>query len=115
MADDHPAHLAQVLQILNDEFEILAMASDGETALNTALALQPDIVILDFAMPRRNGIQTARELRKRGFRSAILFLTIQADPDYMEVLADLGAGYVSKLKMQTELVPAIRAALAKQR
>jgi DNA-binding NarL/FixJ family response regulator len=113
MADDHPGNLARVLEILGDEFEILAQVADGATALSCALALQPDILILDFAMPRMNGIQTARELRKRGYRSSILFLSIQADADYMEALNEIGARFVSKLRMQTELAPAIRAELNK--
>jgi DNA-binding NarL/FixJ family response regulator len=114
LADDHPGNLDRVSRTLGDEFEILAKVADGVAAFDCALRLQPDILILDFAMPHMNGIQTARELRKRGFPSAILFLAIQADADYLEVLNEIGAGYVSKPRMQTELVPAIRAELRKR-
>jgi DNA-binding NarL/FixJ family response regulator len=115
LADDHPGNLDRISRTLGDEFEILAKVADGVEAVDCALELQPDILILDFAMPRMNGIQTARELRKQGFPSAILFLAIQADADYLQVLDQIGAGYVSKLRMQTELVPAIRAELLNRR
>jgi DNA-binding NarL/FixJ family response regulator len=114
LADDHQGNLDRVTRTLGDQFDILAKVSDGVAAFNCALQLQPDILILDFAMPNMNGIQTARELRKRGFQSAILFLAIHADADYMQVVDEIGAGYVSKLRMQTELVPAIRAELLKR-
>jgi DNA-binding NarL/FixJ family response regulator len=115
LADDHPGNLERTSRTLGEEFEILARVRDGVEAFQSALELQPDILILDFSMPRMNGIQTARELRKRGFCSAILFLTIHIDDDYMEVLHEIGAGFVSKLRMQTELIPAIRNELQKKR
>jgi CheY-like chemotaxis protein len=114
LADDHPANLQRVSQILDNEFEVVAKVHDGLEALNSARQLEPDILILDFSMPGMNGIQVARDLRNNGYRSAILFLTIQADDDYMEVLQELGAGFVSKLHMQKELIPAIRAELRKR-
>ena len=113
LADDHPGNLERISRTLGDEFNILAKVRDGLAAFQSVLELQPDILILDFSMPRMNGIQAASELRKRGFRSAILFVTIQADDDYMEVLSEIRAGFVSKQKIQTELVPAVRAELQK--
>ena len=115
MADDHLGNLERVCETLSTDFEVLAQVQDGLTAFHAAIELQPDILILDFSMPKMDGIQTARELRKRNFRSAILFLTIHADDGYMEVLSELRAGYVSKVRMQTNLVPAIRAELRKNR
>jgi DNA-binding NarL/FixJ family response regulator len=114
LADDHPGNLDRISRILGDEFEILAEVADGVAAFDRALELQPDILILDLAMPKMNGIQTGRELRKRGFTPAILFLTIHADADYLQAMAEIGAGYVSKIRMQAELVPAVRAELRKR-
>ena len=114
LADDHPGNLDRVARTLGDQFEILAQVADGVAAFNHALELQPDILILDFAMPNMNGIQTARELRKRGFQSAILFVSIKADMDYMQAMEEIGAGYVSKSRMQTELLPAMQAELHKR-
>src|ERR1700753_1388457 len=111
VADDHLGNLERVCETLSTDFEVLAQVQDGLTAFHAAIELQPDILILDFSMPKMDGIQTARELRKRNFRSAILFLTIHADDDYMEVLSELRAAYVSKVRLQTNLVPAIRAEL----
>jgi DNA-binding NarL/FixJ family response regulator len=115
VADDHPGNLDRVAKTLGDEFEILAQVGDGVAAFHSALEHQPDVLILDFSMPRMHGIQAARELRKRGFRAVILFLSIQADADYMEVLHEIGAGFVSKLRLETNLIPAIKAELQKKR
>ena len=79
VADDHLGNLERVCETLSTDFEVLAQVQDGLTAFHAAIELQPDILILDFSMPKMDGIQTARELRKRNFRSAILFLTIHAD------------------------------------
>jgi DNA-binding NarL/FixJ family response regulator len=113
LADDHPGMLDHLSRILGDRFEIVATASDGIEAVDRALQLQADVVILDFSMPNMNGVQTGRELRNRGCKSAIVFLTIHADPDYMQAVAEIGAGCVAKVRMDTDLIPAINAALRK--
>ncbi len=69
LADDLTAVLSAVATLLQDSFEIVGMASDGRTALDTALALQPDLVVLDISMPDMSGIEVARELKRRGCRS----------------------------------------------
>jgi DNA-binding NarL/FixJ family response regulator len=114
LADDHKGILDRISRTLTDQFEIIATVSDGLAAFDCTLRLQPDVLILDFAIPNMNGIQIGRELRKRGIKSAIVFLTIQVDPDYMQAVAEIGAGYVSKRRMQTDLISAIRAELCKK-
>jgi DNA-binding NarL/FixJ family response regulator len=113
LADDHEGVLARVSRLLGNEFKVVAQVRDGMDALNYATLLRPDAVILDFCMPSMDGVCAARELRKRGIRSAIVFLTIQLDPDYMQAAEEIGAGYVPKDRMQSDLLPTIRRELGK--
>jgi DNA-binding NarL/FixJ family response regulator len=113
LADDHQGILNRVSGLLADEFEVIAQLGDGAEVLHHATRLQPDAVILDFFMPTIDGIHAARELRKRGIRSAIIFLTMQRDPDYMDAAEEIKAGYVLKTRMQSDLLIAIRQELLK--
>ena len=113
LADDRTAVLSAVTTLLQESFEIVGMVSDGRTALDTALALQPDLVVLDISMPDMSGIEVARELKRRGCRSRIVFLTVHEDEDIRATcLAAGGLGYVLKVRMETDLIPAMNEALA---
>ena len=112
LADDLTAVLSAVATLLQDSFEIVGMASDGRIALDTALALQPDLVVLDISMPDMSGIEVARELKRRGCGSRIVFLTVHDDEDIRATcLAAGGQGYVLKVLMETDLIPAMNKAL----
>jgi DNA-binding NarL/FixJ family response regulator len=112
LADDLTAVLTAVSTLLQESFEIVGMVSDGRIALNTALALQPDLVVLDISMPEMSGIEVARELKRRGCRSRIVFLTVHEDEDIRATcFAAGGLGYVLKVLMETDLIPAMNEAL----
>ena len=113
LADDHEEFLAVEARLLEPEFEIVTTAHDGRAAIEEAGRLDPDALILDISMPGLSGIETARNLRATGSRAKIIFLTIHADPDYIR--AGLAAGataYVVKSRLASDLVPALREALA---
>jgi DNA-binding NarL/FixJ family response regulator len=114
LADDHQGVLARVSRLLENEFELVAQVTNGLDALNYATLLKPDAAILDFSMPGMDGVSAARELRRRGIRSAIVFLSIQLDPDYIQVAEEIGAGYVPKTRMQSDLLATIRRELFKK-
>ena len=83
-------------------------------ALDAILRLKPDPAVLDISMSAMNGIEVARELRKRSSGIKIVFLTVYKGPDFVEAcLAAGGEGYVSKMLISTDLIPAIREVLAK--
>jgi DNA-binding NarL/FixJ family response regulator len=113
LVDDLTAVLSAVANLLQNSFEIVGMVSDGAAALNTALALRPDLVVLDISMPGMSGIEVARELRRRGCSSKIVFLTVHADADIRATcFAAGGLGYVVKVLMESDLIPAMNEALA---
>jgi DNA-binding NarL/FixJ family response regulator len=113
VAEDLAPVLTTVTAFLRESFDVVAMASDGRTALEATLKLAPDLVVLDISMPELSGIEVAQELKKRGNKSKIVFLTVHEDSDILRTCqAAGGLGYVLKLLMDTDLIPAINAALA---
>jgi DNA-binding NarL/FixJ family response regulator len=113
LADDTPQVLQVVTRILTPTFEIIHAAGDGKDLFDSAMKLQPDVVVCDISMPVLNGIEAANKLKVSGCRSRIVFLTVHSDPDFVRVCLDSGAlGYVVKSRIATELVTAIQEALA---
>src|SRR5579863_4249387 len=113
LADDLAQVLSAVAALLKEKFEIVAMVTDGQAALDATLALAPDLVVLDISMPGMSGIEVARELKKRGNKAKIVFLTVHEDTDILATcLAAGGLGYVVKVLMETDLIPAMNEALA---
>lgn len=113
VADDHAYLRSAVSELLRDSFDVVAVASDGLAALEAILRLEPDLAVLDISMPGMNGIEVAREARKRSSGVKIVFLTVYKGSDQVEACLDAGGqGYVSKMLMSTDLIPAINDALA---
>jgi len=113
LADDLTPVLSTVANLLKKSFDVVGMVTDGQTALDSTLALKPDLVVLDISMPGMSGIEVARELRRRECKSKIVFLTVHQDSDILATcLAAGGLGYVVKVLMATDLIPALNEALA---
>jgi len=113
LADDLAQVLSAVAALLKEQFEIVAMETTGEAALDATLKLAPDLVVLDISMPGISGIDVARELKKRGHKAKVVFLTVHQDSDILATcLAAGGLGYVAKVLMETDLIPAMQEALA---
>src|SRR5262245_40435549 len=112
LADDH-AVLRQALRLLlemHDEIEVVGEASDGREAVDTAERVQPDVVLMDLAMPGLNGVEATRQLvqRVRGVR--VLMLTGFADDErLLDALRAGASGYVVKRSDVRELLLAIQA------
>jgi len=115
LVDDFSPMLMELAKLLRSSFEIVGTAGDGRSALETVVALDPDLVVLDISMPDINGIEVARELKKRGNSAEIVFLTSHKDPSILESCLDVGGfGYVDKMLMRRDLIPALNDALAGQ-
>jgi len=76
VADDHLQVLESVSSFLSTDFDVVATASDGREAVDLALRLQPDIAVLDMAMPGLDGFQTVEELKRHGSPAKPVFLTM---------------------------------------
>jgi DNA-binding NarL/FixJ family response regulator len=111
IADDHPEMLEVVSHLLQEEFDIVSTVQDGVSALQVVTELKPAVVILDISMPKMDGIEVAQELKKLKLSSKIIFISIQNDPGYIQVLTAMGASYVFKMRIRTDLVPAIQETL----
>lgn len=93
------------------EFHITEV-SDGFEAVRKAEKLQPDLILLDIGLPKLDGIEVARRIRKVAPLAKILFLSINSDPDVIREVLGLGAlGYIHKSHIDRDLLPAIQAAV----
>ena len=93
-------------------FDVVGAVEDGEALVEAAGNLQPDVIITDISMPKLNGIEAADRLRESGSSSKIVFLTVHADPDFVQAALKTGAlAYVSKSRITTDLLIAIEEAL----
>jgi DNA-binding NarL/FixJ family response regulator len=92
------------------ELRIICEASDGLEAVQKAEELKPDLILLDIGLPKLNGIQAARQIRKVAPSSKILFLSQESSADVVQEALDLGAmGYVVKAHAGSELLAAVEA------
>jgi DNA-binding NarL/FixJ family response regulator len=114
LADDH-ALLRQGLRMIIEreaDLSVACEAADGRDAVRVALKELPDLAILDVSMPLMNGLQAARELRRRLPALRILMLSMHDNEQFFSEALDAGAdGYVLKRAVDTELINACRAAL----
>lgn len=113
LADDHEIVVEGLKRILETKYELVAAVADGRELLAEAEKLRPDVIVTDISMPLLNGIDAVRQLKKKGLRAKIVFLTMHADADLAtEAFAAGAAGYVLKSSAGRELVDAIDTVLA---
>ena len=115
LADDHVTvrHGLKLLIDSQTDMTVVAEASDGDTAVQRALTLKPDVVVMDISMPGTNGLVATRRLRQLQPNAAIVTLTRHTDDAYLQELLRAGvSGYVLKQSEPAELLQAIRAAAA---
>ncbi|HLY48966.1 MAG TPA: response regulator transcription factor [Solirubrobacteraceae bacterium] len=112
VADDHGIVRAGIRLLLErqSDLQVVAEASDGVEAVEQALALRPDLCILDVGMPRLTGLQAAREIRAHLPHARVLMLSMHDDEHYLfEALKAGASGYVLKREADQDLVGAVRA------
>jgi Response regulator containing a CheY-like receiver domain and an HTH DNA-binding domain len=113
LADDHTMLLDAFRRLLEPRCEIVGAAADGRTLLDLATSTRPDVIVLDISMPRLNGIDALRQLRRKMPAVRFVFLTVNEDPDIAAQAINLGAsGYLLKSSAAGELFTAIERALA---
>lgn len=99
IADDHSMvreGFRQLLQ-LEEEFEVVGEASDGEETLQLIRTLRPDVILLDINMPVKNGLEVMQESKKFDFENIYLVLTIHNEVEYLIKAVEMGCkGYILK-------------------
>ena len=94
------------------ELQIVSEASDGLQAVRKAEELQPDLILLDIGLPKLNGIEAARQIRKSAPQSRIIFVSQESSPDIVQEALSLGTcGYVVKNKAEDDLLATVDAVL----
>ena len=107
--------LKALLSTLSD-FEIIGEAEDGRQAIELAEKLKPDLMLMDLSMPRMNGTEAIREIKKVSPKTKVLVLTVNSAEEFVFITFRAGAdGYALKDASWEELVTAIRMVLAGKR
>jgi len=112
LADDHALVRAGIRALVQSvrEFEVVGEAGDGREALQLAKTLQPDVMLLDVAMPELNGLDAIPRILKQNPKIAVIVLSMHASREYVLRAVQAGAaGYVLKNAAVDELENAIRA------
>ena len=108
LADDHLLLLDAFEKLLEPTCDIVGKVTDGRALLEAAPDAHPDIVVLDISMPRLNGLDAGRQLRKLMPNIKLVFLTVNEDPDLAAEAFRIGAsGYLLKNSAASELIEAI--------
>jgi DNA-binding NarL/FixJ family response regulator len=112
LGDDHTLVLDGFRKLLEDQCEIVGTAEDGRTLIRMAQELEPDLVTLDISMPQLNGVDAAKKLKKILPRTKLIFVTMHADPAYVNEAFKAGAsGYLLKRSAGSELRQAIQSVM----
>ena len=114
LADDHAVLRAGLRLLLENQtgLEVLGEASSGLEALDLAIKLNPDLILLDLSMPGLGGLDALPALRKSVPGARVLILTMHDDPHYLrQALKNGASGYVLKKAADQELLSAVRAVM----
>ena len=112
IVEDEPAMASGLRDNLEFEGYVVRMACDGEEALASAAESPPDLILLDLMLPRRNGLDVCRELRRRGLSVPIIMLTARSQETDKVVGLELGADdYVTKPFSVRELMARVHVQL----
>jgi DNA-binding NarL/FixJ family response regulator len=109
LADDHTLMLDALRKLLAPEFEVVGTFTDGCALIEGAPDLKPNVIVLDISMPKMNGLNAGRRLKKLIPGLKLIYLTMNQDPEMAAEAFRLGAnGYLLKNSSGSELVDAIR-------
>jgi len=109
LADDHALVRQSLRSLLEQEgFQVIGEASDGQTALEQARSLEPDIVVMDISMPTSNGIEAARGIHHSCPKTKTIVVTQHEGEQFVAGAVEAGVkGYVLKSQTATDLINAI--------
>jgi DNA-binding NarL/FixJ family response regulator len=112
IADDHRLLAEACKSLLEPEFQVVGIVTDGRSLLKAAAAMKPDVIILDIAMPHLNGLDAGDQINRDMPRTALIYLTMSTEPNVAAEAFRRGAsGYVLKQSASDELLIAVRKAV----
>ena len=112
IVDDHPSFRASARTLLEAEgYNVVGEAEDGESAVDAAVKLHPDLVLLDVQLPDIDGFEVAARLRKREDAPVVILTSSRDGADYGRCIGDCGArGFVPKAELSGAAIAALYAA-----
>src|SRR5260370_4321193 len=113
LADDHTIVRQGFRALLQaeEDIAIVGEAETGRQAIQLAKELEPDVVVMDIAMPLLNGLEATRQIIKEVPSAKVLILSSYSDDEYVQQLSEAGAvGYLLKQNADADLIKAIREA-----
>jgi two-component system, response regulator PdtaR len=117
IADDNKRFRTFLKTLLerHEGWSVCSAAKNGDEAVQKAIELKPDVILLDIEMPKLDGLSACRLIRKNVPTSKILILTVYQSLELARIAAESGAwGYVSKTLISRDLIPAIEAMMSRQ-
>lgn len=110
LVDDFASWRSYVASVLQERAcsEVVGEAADGQEAIEKATELQPDLILMDIAMPKLNGIEAARRIRDRAANAKIVFISLEISDELAEAAVAVGAqAYIAKREIRAKLLPTI--------
>ncbi|MDO8142183.1 MAG: response regulator transcription factor [Candidatus Brocadiales bacterium] len=117
LIEDHTIVRQGIKQLLklHDAYDVVGEASDGLCAINEVKAMLPDVVILDISIPKMNGIEIAKQIRRISPDAKIIVLTMYESKEFITRMLDMGvSAYLNKESTDTDLVTAIESTIKGQ-
>lgn len=112
LADDHAMMAEALKHLLQADFDVVGIVNDGRALLKAAAELEPEVVVVDIAMPLLNGLDAGEQLKARHPKIKVIYLTQNREPRIAaEAFRRKATGYVLKDSAASELTTAIREAL----
>lgn len=118
IVEDFPAFREFIHSMLRarPDLRVVAEVTDGPEAVQKAVELRPDLILMDVGLPTMNGIEAARQIRKLSPESQIVFLSQESSSDVVEEALSTGAcGYVVKAKAATQLLTILETVFFQER
>jgi DNA-binding NarL/FixJ family response regulator len=112
LADDHTLLVEAFRKLLESTCDVVGTVTDGVALLDAARLLKPNLIVIDIAMPRLNGLEAGRRLKQMMPEVKLIFLTLNEDPDLaVEAMRGGASGYLLKKSAASELFLAIQTAV----
>ena len=114
IADDHDLVREGLRAVLNGEpdLEVVGEAQDGDQAISMCRSLEPDLVLMDVRMPKKDGLEATRKIKEELPETSVIMVTMHENPDYLlEAIRAGAAGYILKDATGERLVGAVRRTL----